>query len=146
MIAADVYVEAAMFTKKGQFLWGVLAGAGLTAIVMSSVSVRAGSGSEGVMQATGAATTVKVVFENERVRVRDVTFPAGGGDQKMHTHEYPHVGVILTPGALTFTEPNKTAETVKFDVGNAGFREAKVTHSATNPGKTAMRVIEVEVK
>jgi len=135
-----------MFTKKGQFLWGLLAGTALTALVMSGVSVFAGSRSESVAQATGTATAVKVVFENERVRVRDVTFPAGGGDQKMHTHEYAHVGVILTPGSLTFTEPNKTAETVKFDVGSVGFREAKVTHSATNPGKQAMRVIEVELK
>jgi hypothetical protein len=145
MIAADVYAEAAMFTTKGQFLWGVLAGAGLMALVMSGASVLA-RGSESGVQTAGAATSAKVVFENARVRVRDVTFPAGGGDQTMHTHEFAHVGVILTPGSLTFTEPGKPAETVKFDAGNVGFREAKVTHSATNPGKTAMRVIEVELK
>jgi len=137
-----------MFTKKGQFLWGVLAGAGLMALVVPGASIRAGgrTGSEIAAQTGGTATAIKVVFENDRVRVRDVTFPAGGGDQKMHTHEFPHVGVILTPGALTFTEPGKTAETVKFDTGSVGFREAKVTHSATNPGKTPMRVIEVELK
>jgi hypothetical protein len=145
MIAADVYAEAAMLTTTRPFLWGVLAGAGIMALVMSGASVVAG-GSESVAQTAGAATSAKVVFENARVRVRDVTFPAGGGDQKMHTHEFAHVGVILTPGSLTFTEPGKTTETVKFDAGNVGFREAKVTHSATNPGTTPMRVIEVELK
>jgi 2-keto-4-pentenoate hydratase len=59
--------------------------------------------------------------------------------------EYAHVGVILTAGSLTFTEPGRPAETVKFDVGSVGFREANVTHQAANPGKTPMRVIEVEL-
>lgn len=131
-----------MFRIQGQFLGGMLAGAGVMAVVMSGVSLRAGA----AQQAPAAATVSKVVFENARVRVKDVTFPAGGGDQKMHTHQLPHVGVILTPGALVFTEPGKQAETVKFDAGSVGFREANVTHSATNPGRQAMRVIEVELK
>jgi mannose-6-phosphate isomerase-like protein (cupin superfamily) len=134
-------------SKRGQFLWGMLAGAGVMAVVMSGTSVRAGSRSETVSQASGAAGSAsKVVFENARVRVKDVTFPPGGGDQKMHTHDLAHVGVILTPGSLVFAEPGKPTETVKFDVGSVGFREAKVTHSATNPGQQPMRVIEVELK
>ena len=88
----------------------------------------------------------KIVLENDRVRVRDVTFAPGVADNGMHTHEYAHVGVILTPGSLTFTEPGKPAETVKFDVGAVGFREANVTHQAANPGTAPMRVIEVELK
>jgi hypothetical protein len=35
---------------------------------------------------------------------------------------------------------------MKLDAGGVGFREANVTHDPTNPGKTAVRVIEVELK
>ena len=67
-------------------------------------------------------------------------------DTGLHTHEFPHVGVILTAGSLTFTEPGKPTETTKFETGSVGFREANVTHEVANPGKTPMRVIEVELK
>jgi len=80
------------------------------------------------------------------VRVRDVTFPPGVPDTEMHTHPYPHVGVILTPGSLAFTEPGKPAQTVAFEGGSVGYREANVTHQVTNPGTAPMRVIEVEIK
>jgi quercetin dioxygenase-like cupin family protein len=88
----------------------------------------------------------KVVLENDRVRVRDVTFLPGVKDTGMHTHDLPHVGVILTAGALTFSEPGKPSETVKYTPGAVGFREANVTHQVVNPGTAPMRVIEVEVK
>ena len=42
------------------------------------------------------------------MRVRDVTFAPGAAP--MHTHDLAHVGVILTPGTLVFTEPGKPAE------------------------------------
>jgi mannose-6-phosphate isomerase-like protein (cupin superfamily) len=45
-----------------------------------------------------------------------------------------------------FTEPGKPAETVAFDIGSVGYRDANVTHQVTNPGTTPMRVIEVEIK
>ena len=89
---------------------------------------------------------VKIVLENDRVRVRDVTFPAGVLDTGMHTHEYAHVGVILTPGALVFTDPAGKTERVEFNGGSVGFREAKATHQVGNPGTAPMRVIEVELK
>jgi mannose-6-phosphate isomerase-like protein (cupin superfamily) len=80
------------------------------------------------------------------VRVRDVTFPAGVADTGLHTHDLPHVGVILTAGSLVFSEPGKPSETTKFDAGSVGYRGANVTHQVANPGKTPMRVIEVELK
>ena len=89
---------------------------------------------------------VKIVLENDRVRVRDVTFPPGVLDTGMHTHEYAHVGVILTPGALVFTDPAGKTERVEFKGGSVGFRDAKATHQVGNPGTTPMRVIEVELK
>jgi quercetin dioxygenase-like cupin family protein len=93
-----------------------------------------------------AKYTSKVVLENDRVRVKDVTFPPGVRDTGMHTHDVPHVGIILTQGSLVFTEAGKPVETAKYDAGSVGFREAHVTHQVSNPGSAPMRVIEVELK
>jgi quercetin dioxygenase-like cupin family protein len=126
------------------FGWGMLVGAS----VMALAGWGLGWPPRGVVAAAPAPSgaTAKVVLENERVRVRDVTFPPGQLEASMHTHEFAHVGVILTAGTLVFTEPGKPAETVRFDAGSVGFREANVTHQVTNPGPAPMRVIEVELK
>ena len=87
-----------------------------------------------------------IALENDRVRVRDVTFPPGALDTGMHTHTYAHVGVILTEGALLFTDPAGKSERVEFKAGSVGFREANATHKVANPGPQPMRVIEVELK
>ena len=87
-----------------------------------------------------------VLFENERVRVRDVTFPPGVLDTGMHTHAYAHVGIILSEGALQFTDPGGKTDRVEFKAGSVVFREANATHQVGNPGRAPMRVIEVELK
>jgi len=105
-----------------------------------SAPTEAGPAAQGAMP----KPAVKVLLENDQVRVREVVFAPGAGDT--HTHEWAHVGVILTKGQLAFADAGKPEETVSFEAGSAGFREAKVTHLARNPGKTTMKVIEVEVK
>ena len=96
-------------------------------------------------QARGAsASTAKVVLDNARVRVRDVTFPPGVTG--MHTHELPHVGIVIQGGTLVFKYPDGKSETMNLEVGGVGFREAHVTHEPVNPGSSPVRVIEVEVK
>jgi len=45
-----------------------------------------------------------------------------------------------------FTDPTGKVESVPFEAGSVGFREANVTHMAANPGPDPMRVIEVELK
>ena len=96
-------------------------------------------------QARGSSqSTVKIVLDNARVRVRDVTFPPGVTG--MHTHELPHVGVVIQGGTLVFKYPDGKSETMKLDVGGVGFREANVTHEPVNPGSSPVRVIEVELK
>jgi mannose-6-phosphate isomerase-like protein (cupin superfamily) len=96
-------------------------------------------------QARGAsASTAKVVLENARVRVRDVTFPPGVTG--MHTHELPHVGIVIQGGTLVFKYPDGKSETMNLEVGGVGFREAHVTHEPVNPGSSPVRVIEVELK
>jgi hypothetical protein len=138
-----------MSGRRTEFVVGMAVGAALMAAV-SSGSLRAAGGGIGQAPAASEAGskgyTSKVVLENDRVRVKDVTFAPGSPDTPMHTHALPHVGVILTPGSLVFTEPGKAPQTVAFEVGSVGYRQANVTHQGRNPGTTPMRVIEVELK
>jgi quercetin dioxygenase-like cupin family protein len=123
-------------------------GAGVVVGVAAAVSLSPTAGLLARVRAqetSGAKPAYKIVLENDRVRVRDVTFPAGR-DSGMHTHRYPHVGVILTKGTLVFTDPAGKVDTVAFEPGAVGYREANVTHAVTNPGPDPMRVIEVELK
>ena len=77
---------------------------------------------------------VKVLLENARCGGARSDFAPGSGDT--HTHQWAHVGVILTKGSLASPMPAKPEETVAFEAGAVGFREAKVTHLARNPGTT----------
>jgi quercetin dioxygenase-like cupin family protein len=124
---------------RGGFVAGLAAGIAMSIVGAIAWSQTAGAG-------TAGKATYAIVLENERVRVRDVTFPPGVLDTGMHTHTYAHVGVILTKGALLFTDPAGKTERVAFKSGSVGFREANATHQVANPGTTPMRVIEVELK
>lgn len=127
------------------FLAGIAVGTALTAALITGMPALASSATESLQAAPQKAeANVKVVLENDRVRVRDVTFPPGV--TAMHTHKLPHVGVVIDGGTLVFRYPDGKSETAKLDRGGAGFREANVTHEPTNPGKTPVRVIEVELK
>jgi quercetin dioxygenase-like cupin family protein len=139
-----------MMRSKLTFLAGVLAGSAITAAMLTvgSAGVQALRAPQAATAAKAAAIkySTQVVFENERVRVKDVTFPAGVLDTGMHTHDLAHVGVILTEGQLLFTEKDGKKETATFSSGSVGFRGPNATHMVANPGSTPMRVIEVELK
>jgi quercetin dioxygenase-like cupin family protein len=127
------------------FLAGLAAGIVFTALVTLGPVALVARQQEKPSAPGGSQHKSRVVLENERVRVKEVIFPAGVTRTGQHTHDLPHVGVILTAGALMFTEGGKS-ETVKFAAGDVGFRPAKATHDVGNPGKSDMRVIEVEIK
>jgi mannose-6-phosphate isomerase-like protein (cupin superfamily) len=100
-------------------------------------------------QATAAGArknTSKVVLDNARVRVKDAVFYPEDQHPGMHTHELPHVGVVIDGGTLVFRSPDGKTETMNLTPGGAGFREANVTHEPINTGKTPVRVTEVELK
>src|SRR5689334_10938724 len=99
-------------------------------------------------QAPAAArkNTSKIVLENDRVRVKDATFYPEDKHPGMHTHEYPHVGVIIDGGTLKFNSPDGKTETMVLERGGAGWRDAHVTHEPINTGSSPVRVIEVEIK
>ena len=88
----------------------------------------------------------KVVLENARVRVKDAVFAPGVKNPGMHTHELAHVGVVINGGTLVFRYPDGKSETLELPSGGVGYRDPNVTHEAVNPGKTPVRVIEVELK
>ena len=139
-----------MIRSKLTFVAGVVAGSVITAGLLTAGTAaleawRAPQASPAAKQA-GIKYSTQVVFENERVRVKDVTFPAGVLDTGMHTHELAHVGVILTEGQLLFTEKDGKKETASFTSGSVGFRGPNATHMVSNPGPKPMRVIEVELK
>ena len=134
-------------TERHKGFWmGLAAGAVGMAAVLAAPRVDLSLRGEAAERAADAKYTTKVVLENERVRVRDVTFPPGVLDTGMHTHDLAHVGVILTKGSLLFTDPGGKSERVEFEAGSVGYRGANATHQVANPGTTPMRVIEVELK
>lgn len=93
---------------------------------------------------TGSSGSDGILFENERVRVRSVILTPGVHHPE-HTHELPHVGVIVKPGVLEFHEGGEI-EIVEFQAGDAGWREAGVTHSIVNRSDSPVHVVEVELK
>ena len=131
-----------MHTQIAGFTAGLLTGAALAAAVLVD---RPSAMSTAYAQTKAAEkSTAKIVLENARVRVRDVTFPPG--ITGMHTHALPHVGVVIQGGTLQFKYPDGKSETMKLEVGGVGFRDANVTHEPVNPGSSPVRVIEVELK
>ena len=123
------------------FVAGTLFGAAVATAAFAAGPLWAG---EIPQQAAAAKSSSKVVFENTRVRVKDAVFAPG--TTPMHTHDLPHVGVIIDGGTLIFKDPSGKTETLKLERGGAGYRDANVSHEPTNPGTTPVRVIEVELK
>jgi mannose-6-phosphate isomerase-like protein (cupin superfamily) len=138
-----------MARERSGFVAGVAAGVvlGIGASVLGSMALSGRSAEAAVPAAAQASqSTSKVVLENARVRVKDATFAPGVSHPGMHTHELAHVGVVINGGTLVFKYPDGKSETLDLPAGGVGFRDANVTHEAINPGKTPVRVIEVELK
>ena len=113
-------------------------GIGLLFGIVSALSVTA--------QAPAGKNSSKIVLENDKVRVKDALFMPGDAKPGMHTHKYPHVGVVIEGGTLKFNYPDGKSETLELSRGGAGYRAANVTHEAVNIGTKPVRVIEVEIK
>jgi hypothetical protein len=138
-----------MQKERSGFVPGLGAGVAL-GVLMGLLAVwSATAGDTGTLAANPQAAqgnTSKVVFENARVRVKDATFMPGVDKPGMHTHDLAHVGVVIQGGTLLFRYPDGKSEKLDLPTGGVGFRDANVTHEPVNPGKTPVRVIEVELK
>ncbi len=92
----------------------------------------------------GAPNVYHQIFDNERVRVSEITFEVG---QKapMHTHSYDHTVYVLEPGTLTLTHPDGTSAAVSAKAGEVLWL-GKESHEAVNTGTTKFRALVTELK
>ena len=103
------------------------------------------AGAAGVMLcvALPAAADDKVIFENDRVRVLEVSY-APGATHEMHSHP-DHVIYALGDAKVRMTgEDGKSAE-VEIKKGGTRWQPA-VTHKTENIGTTTLSVVLVELK
>jgi quercetin dioxygenase-like cupin family protein len=87
--------------------------------------------------------TIKVKFENDRVRVLEAELPAGVKEQ-MHSHP-AYVIYVLAGGKVRNYAADGTTTETELKTGDVLFREP-LTHAAENIGTTTMHFILVELK
>jgi len=89
------------------------------------------------------AKTIKVKFENERVRVLEAELPPGVKEQ-VHSHP-AYVIYVLTGGKYrNYAADGKTTKG-ELKTGEVLYRDP-LTHAAENIGDTTMHLILVELK
>jgi len=87
--------------------------------------------------------TIKVKFENEKVRVLEAELPPGT-KEKQHSHP-AYVIYVMTGGKVrNYASDGKTTES-ELKTGDVLYREP-LTHAAENIGTTTMHLILVEMK
>lgn len=91
-----------------------------------------------------APTAYKLLVDNERVRVLDVTVKPG---ETIPFHSHPDYSLYVIEGGLArfFSSPADTGVAVELKTGEASWRSAEV-HSAKNVGTTTIRVLATELK
>ena len=118
-------------------LWGVLSVLCLLALVAAPALTQ---------DITKVAPTgVKVVLENDQIRVLDVVTQPGS---TMAVHSHPDTMTIaLSPGTTRFTSSTGKTETVGADAkpGTGTYRPAE-SHNSQNVGKTNLHAILIEFK
>jgi beta-alanine degradation protein BauB len=87
--------------------------------------------------------TIKVKFENDRVRVLEAELPPGTKEQ-VHSHPAYVIYVLAGGKVRNYAADGKTTET-ELKNGEVLYREP-LTHAAENIGNTAMHLILVELK
>ena len=85
----------------------------------------------------------KLKFENERVRVMEVTFQPG---QKIAEHSHPdHFVYVEEAGQLKISHPDGTSMDANLKVGDIVWINAE-THWAVNTGTTEVKLLVTELK
>lgn len=85
----------------------------------------------------------KLKFENERVRVMEVTFQPG---EKIAEHSHPdHFVYAVEGGKLTITKADGTVSDAEVKPGDIVWIPAE-THQAVNTGSTVVRLLVTEIK
>jgi quercetin dioxygenase-like cupin family protein len=89
------------------------------------------------------SSTIKLKFENERVRVMEATLPPGAKEQ-MHSHP-AYVIYVLEGGRYRNHAPDGKTTDGEFKTGDVLYREP-LTHYAENIGDKPMHLLLVELK
>ena len=89
------------------------------------------------------ARTIKVLFENDRVRVMEANLPAGGKEQ-VHSHPADIIYVLEGGRYRNYASDGKVTEG-ELKAGEVVFREP-LTHAAENIGDKPLHMILVELK
>lgn len=85
----------------------------------------------------------KVLFEDERVRVKEVVTPPG---DKMPMHSHPDYVIYAKSACKTLLRnPDGSTELVDYEAGKVMSRKAE-THEVENIGGTECDVVLVELK
>ena len=85
----------------------------------------------------------KVLFENERARVLEVTMESGARTE-MHAHPDYFV-FFLAAGKAKFTTPSGETQEIEWPADTSMWREAE-EHATENIGGTAVRAVFFEPK
>jgi quercetin dioxygenase-like cupin family protein len=85
----------------------------------------------------------KKIFENDRVRMLEVTF-APGDSIAMHSHP-DHAVYVVAGGTLRVTTSNGKTMVADLKAGDPVWFSA-VTHAAKNIGTTNLKLVVVELK
>lgn len=90
-----------------------------------------------------APDTYTLVYENDRVRVMQVTIPVGG---QIAEHSHPdHYVYVLEGGSIKITKKDGTVTDAELKVGDVVWIDAE-THWAVNTGTTPVRLLVNELK
>lgn len=90
-----------------------------------------------------APNNYKVAFENETVRVIEVTAKAG---DKVASHSHPdHAVYAVTAGKIKFTYPDGKSKEVEKKAGEAIWIKAE-THATENVGTGEFKAVVIELK
>jgi quercetin dioxygenase-like cupin family protein len=93
--------------------------------------------------AVALASTVKVRFENEKVRVLEAELPAGV-KEKVHSHPAYVIYVLAGGKVRNYAADGKITE-AEVKTGDVLYRDP-LTHAAENIGTTTLHMILVELK
>lgn len=90
-----------------------------------------------------ASNNYKCTFENERVRVCEISIKAG---ELVPTHSHPdHVIYALSPGKMKITHADGKSTEVDIAKGQVLWTPAE-THTGMNTGTTEIKAVIVELK
>ena len=86
-----------------------------------------------------------LVLENDKIRVERLILEPGK-TAPVHTHTQPGLAVAVSAGKVVFESAGQKPQTVEFKPGEYRWRDAAVTHSVKNVGKTRFEVVDFEWK